>query len=118
MIKRHRTAIVARLIGLAGRGIGIVGERRFGAHVACYRLPTPWSGRTAPIWGRIVRPRAIATVRTTFVRNAVTPMPKAPLVTPVVAVPAAAAAVTHQLYGRRNGELARKCLGWSRSGLH
>jgi len=47
--------------------------------------------------GRIVRPRAPAAVRTPFVRNAVTPMPIAPLVAPVVAVPAASAAVTHQL---------------------
>jgi hypothetical protein len=59
--------------------------------------PAPWCGGAAPNGGRIVRPSTIAAVRTPFVRNAVTPMPIAPLVTPVVAVPAAAAAVTHQL---------------------
>ena len=71
--------------------------KKFGARAACCGLPTPWSGWNAPIGGGIVRPRAITAVRTPFVRNAVTPMPIAPLVAPVVAVPAASAAVTHQL---------------------
>src|SRR6266404_5713867 len=55
----------------------------------------------APNGGRIVRPRAPAAVRTPFVRNAVTPTPIAPLVAPVVAVPAAAAALGNEFEGRR-----------------
>ena len=67
--------------------------------------------------GGIVRPRAITAVRTPFVRNAVTPMPIAPLVTPVVAVPATAAAVAHQLDRRRNAKPAGERFGWNRRGL-
>ena len=59
--------------------------------------PAPWLRGAAPSGRRIVvRPRAVATVWTS-VRYAVAPMRIAPLVTPVVAVPAPSAPVTYQL---------------------
>ena len=62
--------------------------------------PTPPGEDTAQIWEGDVQPCAPAIVTVTvatFVWNAVTPLPIAPLVAPTGPVPTASTAVTHQL---------------------
>jgi len=84
--------------------------------------PTPPREDAAQIWEGHVQPRAPAIVTvtrtvTTFVRNAVTPLPIAPLVAPVGPVPATSTVVTHQLDGRRRAKLNRGGVGRERRRL-
>ena len=66
--------------------------------------PTPPRPCYAPIWVGIVRACAPAAVLTTSIRNAITPLPIAPLVAPVGPVPTASTAVAHRL--------ERRCRTW------
>ena len=84
--------------------------------------PTPPREDTAQIRVGDVPPRtpAIVTVTgtiTTFVWNAVTPLPIPPLVTPAGPVPTTSAVVTYQLDGRRRAKLNRGGIGRKRSRL-
>src|SRR5262252_7822605 len=88
--------------------------------------PTPPREDTAQIWEGDVQPRAPAIVTvtgtmtgivTTFVRNAVTPLPIAPLVAPAGPVPTTSTVVTHQLNGRRRTKLNSGRIGRQRGRL-
>jgi hypothetical protein len=84
--------------------------------------PTSPGEDTAQIWIRDVPARspAIVTVTgtvTTFVWNAVTSLPIAPLVAPAGPMPPASTVVAHQLDGRRRAELNRNRIRRERSRL-
>jgi hypothetical protein len=79
--------------------------------------PTPPGEEAAQIWIGDVPARAPAIVTvtvTTFVWNAVTPLPIAPLLAPAGPMPPASTVVPHQLDGRRRAELNRGRIGRER----
>jgi hypothetical protein len=72
------------------RTLGIIGDDTWRARRSLLIAPTPTREDTAPIWVGVVPPRAPAVVTvTTFVWNALTPLPIAPLVAPAGSVPTA-----------------------------
>ena len=102
--------------GLQRAPLRIVGERERSRPFLLITPAPPKRCRT-PIWIGVVPSSAPAVVSTTFVRNAITPLPIAPLVAPLGPVVATSTTVTHQLDRRRRAKLDRGWLGRERGRL-